>query len=70
MKSSLKLFSHSLRQPFKVPSSPSMPIVQPSIENKLNDVLKPTYLDIRNDSALHAHHHAMVIQGGGNGETR
>ncbi|EIM24157.1 bola-like protein [Wallemia mellicola CBS 633.66] len=43
--------------------------VHSAIEEKLNEQLKPQSLEIRNDSSLHAHHHAMVIQGGGNGET-
>ncbi|KAK0548820.1 BolA domain UV induced protein Uvi31 [Tilletia horrida] len=40
-----------------------------SIRNKLTSTLQPSKLDIRNDSAKHAHHAAMVAQNGGNGET-
>lgn len=67
----LKTFHRLSRQAYKVPSQPAMQgPVHSAIEQKLNEQLKPQSLEIRNDSSLHAHHHAMVIQGGGNGETR
>ncbi|TIB79499.1 hypothetical protein E3Q18_00133 [Wallemia mellicola] len=63
-------FEQLSRQAYKVPSQPAMQgPVHSAIEEKLNEQLKPQSLEIRNDSSLHAHHHAMVIQGGGNGET-
>ena len=37
---------------------------------QLNDLFKPTALEISNDSSQHRHHTAMRAQGGGNGETR
>lgn len=37
---------------------------------QLNELFKPTALEISNDSAQHRHHTAMRAQGGGNGETR
>ncbi|KAE8223637.1 hypothetical protein CF319_g3355 [Tilletia indica] len=40
-----------------------------SIKHKLTSSLQPTKLEVRNDSAKHAHHAAMVAQGGGSGET-
>ncbi|KAL9936092.1 hypothetical protein V8E36_004934, partial [Tilletia maclaganii] len=40
-----------------------------AIHSKLSAALQPTLLAIRNDSAKHAHHAAMVAQGGGSGET-
>ncbi|TIA90833.1 hypothetical protein E3P99_01369 [Wallemia hederae] len=43
--------------------------VHTAIEEKLGRELSPQKLEVRNDSSLHAHHHAMVVQGGGNGET-
>lgn len=67
----LKTFYRLSRQAYKIPSQPAMQgPVHSAIEEKLNEQLKPQSLEIRNDSSLHAHHHAMVIQGGGNGETR
>ncbi|TIC08202.1 hypothetical protein E3Q08_00097 [Wallemia mellicola] len=63
-------FEQLSRQAYKIPSQPAMQgPVHSAIEEKLNEQLKPQSLEIRNDSSLHAHHHAMVIQGGGNGET-
>ncbi|KAK0523811.1 BolA domain UV induced protein Uvi31 [Tilletia horrida] len=49
-------------------SSPPSSITA-SIQSKLAASFEPTKLDIRNDSAKHAHHAAMVAQGGGSGET-
>ncbi|KLO14602.1 bola-like protein [Schizopora paradoxa] len=43
--------------------------VETSIRQKLNDLFKPTALEISNDSSQHRHHTAMRAQGGGNGET-
>ncbi|EOR01520.1 hypothetical protein E3P92_00512 [Wallemia ichthyophaga] len=43
--------------------------VHTAIQDKLRGELHPQKLEVRNDSSLHAHHHAMVVQGGGNGET-
>jgi len=43
--------------------------VEASIRQKLNELFKPTALQISNDSAQHSHHTAMREQGGGNGET-
>ncbi|CAD6885397.1 unnamed protein product [Tilletia controversa] len=40
-----------------------------SIQHKLTESLQPTKLEIRNDSAKHSHHAAMIAQGGGSGET-
>lgn len=44
--------------------------IEASMRAKLQEALKPATLNIRNDSAKHAHHAAMAAQGGGNGETR
>lgn len=38
--------------------------------HQLTELLKPTYLEISNDSHAHRGHAAMVAVGGGNGETR
>lgn len=46
-----------------------MPI-EASIREKLTQHFSPSVLNVRNDSSKHAHHAAMVAQGGGNGETR
>ncbi|KOS14229.1 hypothetical protein Malapachy_3770 [Malassezia pachydermatis] len=43
--------------------------VEESIRAKLTGEFSPAHLFIRNDSSKHAHHAAMVAQGGGNGET-
>jgi hypothetical protein len=44
--------------------------IEASMRAKLTKQLEPIKLNIRNDSAKHAHHAAMVAQGGGSGETR
>lgn len=46
------------------------PSIEASMREKLTAEFRPATLNIRNDSAKHAHHAAMVAQGGGNGETR
>lgn len=67
----LRTFTRLSRTAYKVPSQPAMPgPVHSAIEEKLSAELSPQKLEVRNDSSLHAHHHAMVLQGGGNGETR
>ncbi|KAG8770121.1 hypothetical protein FRC12_004509 [Ceratobasidium sp. 428] len=43
--------------------------VHQSIQSKLTELLKPTTLEIQNDSWQHRHHTAMRESGGGNGET-
>ncbi|KAI0630384.1 bola-like protein [Trametes polyzona] len=43
--------------------------VERAIRAKLTDLLKPSQLDITNDSWQHRHHAAMRAEGGGNGET-
>merc|ERR1711974_580241 len=43
--------------------------VEESIRRKLTSAFGPVHLYIRNDSSKHAHHAAMVAQGGGSGET-
>ncbi|CAO1613841.1 unnamed protein product [Parajaminaea phylloscopi] len=45
------------------------PSVEASMRQKLTAEFSPQTLNIRNDSAKHAHHAAMVAQGGGSGET-
>ena len=37
---------------------------------QLTDLLKPSQLEITNDSWQHRHHRSMRAEGGGNGETR
>ena len=43
--------------------------VEASIRSKLTEAFAPSHIFIRNDSSKHAHHAAMVAQGGGSGET-
>lgn len=43
--------------------------VEESMRHKLTGAFEPVHLYIRNDSSKHAHHAAMVAQGGGSGET-
>ncbi|KAI0775745.1 bola-like protein [Trametes elegans] len=43
--------------------------VESSIRAKLTDLLKPSQLEITNDSWQHRHHAPMRAEGGGNGET-
>ncbi|KAI0823666.1 bola-like protein [Trametes gibbosa] len=43
--------------------------VECAIRTKLIDLLKPSQLDITNDSWQHRHHAPMRAEGGGNGET-
>ncbi|WFD33956.1 BolA domain UV induced protein Uvi31 [Malassezia cuniculi] len=43
--------------------------IESSMHQKLTASFQPARLAIRNDSSKHAHHAAMVAQGGGNGET-
>ncbi|CAO1616893.1 unnamed protein product [Sympodiomycopsis kandeliae] len=43
--------------------------IESSMRSKLTEKFQPQTLNIRNDSSKHAHHAAMVAQGGGNGET-
>jgi len=43
--------------------------MQSAIRSKLEELLKPTTLNITNDSWKHQHHTAMKESGGGNGET-
>jgi len=43
--------------------------VETSIRVKLTELLKPSVLNISNDSWQHRHHSAMREQGGGDGET-
>ncbi|KAG9008780.1 hypothetical protein FRB94_013005 [Tulasnella sp. JGI-2019a] len=43
--------------------------VESSIRSKLTELLKPTTLNIANDSSKHKHHAPMRESGGGNGET-
>ncbi|KAK4705904.1 BolA-like protein 1, partial [Phenoliferia sp. Uapishka_3] len=40
-----------------------------AIREKVTAALKPTSVNVTNDSAAHAGHSAMRAQGGGNGET-
>lgn len=49
---------------------PVLMAIEESMRAKLNQEFKPQDMKIRNDSAKHAHHAAMVAQGGGSGETR
>ncbi|RDX55145.1 bola-like protein [Lentinus brumalis] len=49
-------------------SSPVGPIEQ-SIRAKLTELLRPSQLEITNDSWQHRHHAPMRAAGGGNGET-
>ncbi|CAO1626138.1 unnamed protein product [Jaminaea pallidilutea] len=48
---------------------PALMAIEESMRAKLNQEFKPQDMKIRNDSAKHAHHAAMVAQGGGSGET-
>ncbi|PWN46716.1 bola-domain-containing protein [Violaceomyces palustris] len=51
-------------------TSASQPLsMEASMLNKLTEAFSPAEINIRNDSSKHAHHAAMVAQGGGNGET-
>ncbi|KAL7281672.1 hypothetical protein ACG7TL_004989 [Trametes sanguinea] len=57
-------------------SSPSDPTsgssggqVETAIRAKLTELLKPSQLEITNDSWRHRHHAPMRASGGGNGET-
>jgi len=43
--------------------------VEDAIRTKLTELLKPTSLDIQNDSWKHRHHAPMRAIGGGDGET-
>ncbi|KAG0142992.1 hypothetical protein CROQUDRAFT_661807 [Cronartium quercuum f. sp. fusiforme G11] len=43
--------------------------VEASIKAKLTELLQPTFLEVINESHLHAHHSAMRAIGGGSGET-
>ncbi|KAL1939763.1 hypothetical protein VTO73DRAFT_9463 [Trametes versicolor] len=43
--------------------------VEGAIRAKLTELLKPSQLDIKNDSWQHRHHAPMRAEGGGNGET-
>ncbi|KAG6850938.1 hypothetical protein H0H93_005807 [Arthromyces matolae] len=43
--------------------------IETSIHDKLLQALKPSSLNITNDSWKHRHHAPMRAQGGGNGET-
>ncbi|KAM5531593.1 hypothetical protein V8D89_014762 [Ganoderma adspersum] len=43
--------------------------VEEAMRNKLAELLRPSQLDITNDSWQHRHHAPMRAAGGGNGET-
>ncbi|KAI0675329.1 bola-like protein [Trametes maxima] len=43
--------------------------VESSIRAKLTELLRPSQLEITNDSWQHRHHAPMRAEGGGNGET-
>ncbi|KAI0081233.1 bola-like protein [Panus rudis PR-1116 ss-1] len=51
----------------EAPSTPGP--VERAIRDKLNTLLKPSQLDITNDSWQHRHHAPMRAQGGTSGET-
>lgn len=51
------------------PSNGAIGPIETAMRQKLTDQLKPTALNITNDSHLHRHHSAMQAIGGGSGET-